>query len=465
MRAGRRKAKFGNCPAALATSHPAMTSLLPRRKTIVPILTLALAIAGSAQGQQLAFPTAEGFGRYAQGGRGGTVYHVTTLRDAGPGSLRDAVSQPHRTVIFDVGGVIQLTSPLQASANLYLAGQTAPGEGITVYGDAVSFTDAHHGIVRYLRFRMGHGGSTGKDAVTIGAGHDLIFDHVSVSWGQDENFSVTNSAANVTLQNSIVAQGLHPHSAGGLIQSAGGTSILRNLYIDNHTRNVKVKGVNQFVNNVVYNWEAGAYILGDSEHQSQANVTDNYFINGPGKASRPFTRGNGNFGLYARGNYQDSTRNGQLDGAEIPAARYGTVQWSAAPFAYPATTTMTAAQAYAQAVRHAGASLHRDAVDRRLIRELTSLGTLGEIIRDENQAPMAGPGSVKDGKAPQDADQDGMPDAWERRYKLNPTDPADGSLDADQDGYSNLEEYLQQLAGEGDGPRPGTPNSAPPKGT
>ncbi|RYU78571.1 pectate lyase [Hymenobacter persicinus] len=429
------------------------------------MLALTLGLAGPAAAQQLAFPTAEGFGRFAQGGRGGTIYHVTTLADAGPGSLRDAVSQPGRTVVFDVGGVIQLKSPLQASPNLYLAGQTAPGEGITVYGDAVSFTNAHHGIVRYLRFRMGHGGSAGKDAVTIGDGHDLIFDHVSVSWGQDENFSVTNSATNVTLQNSIVAQGLHPHSAGGLVQSTGGTSILRNLYIDNHTRNVKVKGVNQFVNNVVYNWEAGAYILGDSERQSQANVTDNYFINGPGKASRPFTRGNLNFGLYARGNYQDSTRNGRLDGAEIPVARYGTVQWSAAPFAYPTIKTMTARQAYDHALQRAGASLHRDAVDRRLLQELTSLGTLGQIIRDENEAPMAGPGAVKGGQAPLDTDQDGMPDAWEIRYKLNPKDAADGRLDADHDGYTNVEEYLQQLVGEGDGPRADTPTSAPPKGT
>ncbi|RZL02927.1 MAG: pectate lyase, partial [Hymenobacter sp.] len=211
------------------------------------VLAAALASTGLAHGQQLAFPTAEGYGRHAQGARGGTVYHVTTLLDSGPGSFREAVSKPGRTVVFEVGGIIQLKSPVQAAANLYLAGQTAPSEGITVYGDAVSFTNANHTIVRYLRFRMGHGGSTGKDAVTIGDGHDLIFDHVSVSWGQDENFSITNTARNVTLQNALVAQGLHPHSAGGLVQSTGGTSILRTLYIDNHTRNVKVKGVNQFI--------------------------------------------------------------------------------------------------------------------------------------------------------------------------------------------------------------------------
>lgn len=409
-------------------------------------------LTNAAAAQTLAFPAAEGFGRYATGGRGGAVYHVSTLQDAGPGSLREAVSQPNRTVVFEVGGVIRLRSPLVVAANLYLAGQTAPGDGIVVYGDAVSFTDANNTVVRYLRFRMGHGGSAGKDAVTIAAGHDLIFDHVSISWGQDENFSVTNDARNVTLQNSIVAQGLHPHSAGGLIQSTGGTSILRNLYIDNHTRNVKAKGVNQFVNNVVYNWEAGAYIQGDSERKSAANVTDNYFIQGPGRASKPFTRGNQNFSLYAHGNLQDSTCNGQLDGALIAQSSYGPVSWQPQPFAYPTIRPMTAAQAYAYVVQHAGASRYRDAVDTRLVQELTSLGRLGQIIKDENELPMRGPGVVKDGPAPLDTDQDGMPDTWERRYHLNPRNAADRNQDPDHDGYTNLEEYLQQLVEEGDGP-------------
>ncbi|WP_210116375.1 pectate lyase family protein [Hymenobacter fodinae] len=435
-----------------------------RRAVARVIAALGLLMATPVAAQTLAFPTAEGFGRFATGGRGGAVYHVTTLTDTEAGSLRDAVSQPGRTIVFDVGGVIRLTSPLTIAENLHLAGQTAPGDGIVVYGDAVSFTNANNTVVRYLRFRMGHGGSPGKDAVTIAAGHDLIFDHVSVSWGQDENFSVTNEARNVTLQNSIVAQGLHPHSAGGLIQSEGGTSILRCLYIDNHTRNVKVKGVNQFINNVVYNWEAGAYIQGDSERKSQANVMDNYFIQGPGKASQPFTRGNANFSIYAQGNFQDSTRNGKLDGAPILPAGYGVVSWQATPFAYPATTALTAQQAYAYVVQHAGASRHRDAVDTRLLQELTSLGKLGQIIQDENEAPMRGPGEVQGGLAPLDTDQDGMPDAWEQRYGLNPRDATDRNHDADYDGYTNLEEYLQQLVVEGNGPGT-TSRVSSPKGT
>jgi hypothetical protein len=421
----------------------------------LPFALAALLLTGSAAmptaRPQLAFPTAEGFGRFATGGRGGAVYHVANLDDAGPGSFREAVSQPGRTVVFDLGGVIQLKSPVTVAPNCYLAGQTAPGQGVTVYGSTVSFSGASNSIVRHLRFRLGLAGAPGTDAVTMNAGENLIFDHVSVSWGRDENFSVTGTAANVTLQNSIVAQGLHPHSAGGLIQASGGVSILRSLYIDNHTRNTKVKGVNQFVNNVVYNWEAGAYILGGSEHKSAANVTGNYFINGPGKASRPFTRGNLNFSLYAQGNFQDSTRNGQLDGAEIPAARYGGVSWVKAPFAYPPVQLLTASQAYTHALQQAGASLHRDEVDRHLLQELASLGRQGQIISDETAAPMAGAGTLPRGTALPDADQDGMPDAWEQGHHLNPRDAADRNHDDDHDGYTNLEEYLQELAGEGDG--------------
>jgi len=117
---------------------------------------------------------------------------------------------------------------------------------------------------------MGKGGDSGKDAAGIAEGQNMIFDHLSVSWGRDETFSINGDVHNVTIQNSIIAQGLETHSCGGLIQTGnGGISLLRNLYIDNKTRNPKVKGVNEFTNNVVYNWGGGGgYIAGDSEGQS-----------------------------------------------------------------------------------------------------------------------------------------------------------------------------------------------------
>lgn len=132
----------------------------------------------------------------------------------------------------------------------FLQPELTDSQGITVYGDGWSWSDANDSIVRYIRIRMGKGGTSGKDAITIASGARMIFDHVSVSWGRDETFSISGDAEDVTVQNSIIAQGLETHSCGGLMQTDGGISLFRNLYIDNKTRNPKVKGVNDFQNNV-----------------------------------------------------------------------------------------------------------------------------------------------------------------------------------------------------------------------
>jgi pectate lyase len=149
-----------------------------------------------------------------------------------------------------VGGTINITSRVVVSKNIYMAGQTAPGGGITVYGNGLSFSNADNAIVRYVRLRMGKNGDAGKDGVTIADGVAMIFDHLSVTWGRDETFSINGDVTNVTIQDSIIGQGLDTHSCGGLIQTDGGVSLFRNLYIDNKTRNPKVKGVNDFQNNV-----------------------------------------------------------------------------------------------------------------------------------------------------------------------------------------------------------------------
>ena len=249
----------------------------------------------------------------AVGGRHGEVYHVTTLADSGKGSLRDAVSKPGRIVVCDVAGIIRLQSPLAFSKNLTIAAQTAPGDGIVVYGNHVSFSGADNVICRYLRIRMGVNGKDGKDAAGVAYGANMIFDHMSVTWGRDECFSINgdpkkpgDQPRNITIQNSFIGQGLQPHSCGGLIQTTAenGVTLYRNLYIDNKTRNPKVKGLNQFVNNVVYNWgNGGAYIMGDTEQTSEADIRNNYFIVGAtlnydGKtlgATAPFTRYNEHF--------------------------------------------------------------------------------------------------------------------------------------------------------------------------
>jgi len=292
------------------------------KKKLSLLMGILLASSGlTVDAQQLAFPGAEGWGRFATGGRGGSVYHVTNLKDSGAGSLRDAVSQANRIVVFDVAGVIKLESRLVFAKNLYVAGQTAPGEGITVYGNGVSFSGATNTIVRYMRFRMGKNGDSGKDAAGIANGTNMIFDHCSVSWGRDETFSISPDGKgdlhSITIQNSIIGQGLLTHSAGGLIQ-ADSITLYRNLYVDNSTRNNKVKGRSQFVNNIVYNWSNGAYIMGgDSEGQSYCNIEGNLFMNGPSKGGDAFTGGNENFHFYGNDNWQDSDRDGTFDPSEV----------------------------------------------------------------------------------------------------------------------------------------------------
>ena len=286
------------------------------KKTLLMTLLLSAGLS-MAEAQQLAFPGAEGFGKYAVGGRKGTVYHVTNLNDSGAGSLRDAVSQPNRIVVFDVAGVIKLNSRLVFSNNLYVAGQTAPGEGITVYGNGVSFSGASNGIVRYLRFRMGAGGDSGKDAAGVANGTNMIFDHLSVSWGRDETFSISpdgkGELGNITIQNSIISQGLLTHSAGGLVQ-ADNITLYRNLYADNSTRNAKIKGKNQYVNNIVYNWANGCFIMGgDSEGTHYANAQGNLFINGPSGGGNAFGGANSDFHIYATDNWQDKDKDGTFD--------------------------------------------------------------------------------------------------------------------------------------------------------
>lgn len=398
-----------------------------------------------------AFPGAEGFGKWASGGRGGSVYHVTTRNDSGTGSFRDAVSATNRTVVFDVGGVIKIGERIIVSKDITIAGQTAPGEGVVVYGNGLSFTDANRSITRYMRFRMGVGGTSGKDGIALADGTDMIFDHCSISWGRDENFSISGGTGEdpgfITIQDCIVAMGLETHSCGGLIQDWNGVSLFRNLYIDNDTRNPKVKGINEFTNNVVYNWDDAAYILGDSDADSNANVRNNYFISGPNTSSAAFTRGNLNFHIYAENNWHDSNRNGILDGAVLSQTAYGTVDWQTGPYAYSSVKTMMDPPASLKYVAsRAGASVPiRDRIDTRLVKELMTFGTSGQLISNENNSPVYGIGILDSGITPTDTDQDGMPDYWEGSIAGLNKDIADHNGDADGNGYTNLEDYLNWL--------------------
>ncbi|KAF7163045.1 hypothetical protein CNMCM5623_008065 [Aspergillus felis] len=405
-------------------------------------LLVSLAAFSQAVTALVAFPGAEGFGANAIGGRNGQVYVVTNLNDTGAGSLRDAVSATDRIVIFAVGGVIKISDRIVVSKRVTILGQTAPGDGITVYGNGWSFSNADDAIVRYIRIRMGKGGSAGKDAITIADGNRMIFDHVSVSWGRDETFSMNGVVSNVTVQNSIIAQGLEPHSAGGLIQTDGGVSLFRNLYIDNKTRNPKVKGVNEFTNNVVYNWGGGGgYIAGDSD---DANIIGNYFISGPSTSVTAFTRGNANFHGYVDNNYYDSDRDGRLDGSELGASssNYGGMATASTKYNYPAVAhTMTPAEAVTYVTNDAGASKVRDSVDTQLIAQLQSWGTQGALISDE--ATMGGPGTLNGGTSATDTDGDGIPDAAEKQLGTDPN--TKDSMKLHSSGYTYLEVWANSL--------------------
>lgn len=427
-------------------------------KKIINVALSTLLLWGAlvgVNGQQLAFPGAEGFGKYATGGRTGSVYRVTNLNDSGSGSLRDAVSQPNRIVVFDVAGVIKLNSVLVFSANLYIAGQTAPGEGITVYGNRVSFSGADNTICRYMKFRMGSiYGDSGKDACGISNGKDMIFDHVSVSWGRDETFSISwdgkgAEPANITIQNSIIAQGLLAHSAGGLVQTNGGVTLYRNLYVDNDTRNNKIKGVNQYVNNIVYNWKSAAYIMGgDSEGTSYANCEGNLFVKGPANGGTPLSGANSNFNIYARDNWYDNNKNGTHDPYLVPNSEYsGGPTFVNQPFNYPTLPTVAATSLVDDVLPSVGASLPcRDYVDYYVVNEVKSLGSQGEIISSETQLPFGVPTSwvLWTGTPRTDTDVDGIPDAWEDANGLNKNSAADAMLIA-SNGYANIENYINSI--------------------
>ncbi|KAI5921511.1 pectate lyase C [Camillea tinctor] len=416
------------------------------RAAVATLLVLPFSSGVSAL---LAFPGAEGFGREAVGGRAGSVYHVTNLDDSGTGSFRDAVGGSNRIVVFDVGGTINITDRVVVSKNVYIAGQTAPGGGITIYGNGLSWSNADEAIVRYIRIRMGKGGSSGKDAITIAEGQDMIFDHVSVSWGRDETFSISGDVYNVTVQDSIIAQGLETHSCGGLMQTDHGVSLFRNLYVDNKTRNPKVKGMNDFQNNVIYNWGGGGgYIAGDSEGASYANIINNYFISGPSTSVTAFTRGNANFHGYVSNNFYDSDRDGTLNGAALCASTscYSAMDIVTEAYAYPGPTTLLSpADALEHVLSGAGASFPaRDGVDKRLVEEVQSFGTLGQLVSDETASPMYGPGYVAGGEKPVDTDGDGIPDEWEKANGLDYEDASD-AMAIGSEGYANIEVYINSL--------------------
>lgn len=452
-----------------------------------------------AYAQLPAFPGAEGEGRFTSGGRGGDVYHVTNLNDSGPGSLRyglDTAASSPRTIVFDIGGTIALNSGLTVRhPNLTLAGETAPGQGICIvnFGLGVNATNV---IMRHIRVRpgdaqKGSGAENGfnDDAISINRS-DVILDHVSTSWGIDENLSVAgNGTRRVTVQYSTISEGLaqtglyhgewdsnyapggtDSHSMGSLIKPGDGNGIVtfhHNLWSSNGNRNPAIGNYStdhtmrvDIRNNVMFNNRSNGYTSGESA-RVDLNYVGNYIIAGPstarGSRSVAFTASAANnVRIYSSGNKIDVFPNDALEDHSTQVNYLqGVFTVANGPFSLAPVTTDTADAAYIKVADTAGAFYwNRDAVDARLIAELRT--QKGRIINSQDEA--GGYPQLPNANRPAnwDSDGDGMPDAWEQRFVgLDPLLP-DNNGDLNGNGYTNLEDYLHFVAQGAAVPEPGS---------
>lgn len=416
--------------------------------------------------QPLAFPTAEGGGRHASGGRGGRVYVVTNLDDDGVGSLRHALAQPGaRTVLFAVDGTITLRSTLTIRhGDLTIAGQSAPGDGICVTGYPVRIA-ADNVILRYLRFRMGDLARVEDDALGGRKIRDVIVDHCSCSWSVDECTSFYETER-FTLQWCLISHSLShashskgPHGFGGIWGGKDAT-FHHNLLAHHSSRNPRFGSDGyspiDFRNNVVFNWGFKAAYGGG--RGGRINFVGNYYK--PGPATRPEKReclldaaDDRSSQCYIAGNVLEGskrvTRNNRLGVQENLTPH----TFSDTPFPSTPIVQQTPRRAYRRVLADAGCSHRRDSYDRRVVEEVrkgrfvpygaTFDGGGNGII--DSQEEVGGCPVLQTAEAPRDSDEDGIPDRWERRHGLNPTDAADGNACTLHPQYTNLEVYLEAL--------------------
>ena len=405
-----------------------------------------------------AFPGAEGFGALAIGGRGGEIVHVTNLRDSGPGSFREAVSRPSRIVVFDVGGIVDLATVVPVSSNLTILGQTAPGEGICFYRNSVTLDNASNVIVRYLRFCQGIAGDRSQKAFGMARKcSNIIVDHCSIEWGRWDDLGITVGSSTITVQNCIMAEGIHPQSFGALIDMVTDITLSHNLWMSNESRNPKANGTVQYVNNVVYNWGYTGLCGGHEGIDRRLDLIGNYFIAGPSSNDRFAGQFWATDHVYQEGNFVDLDRDGKLNGTlaapedfhRADESGYTLPTFINEPTLHPPIPVVadSAEQAYIKVASGAGCSLHRDPVDLRLIGELTSLGLKGQTLPHtdaQGEALAGGIGKIDGGIPPVDSDRDGIPDAFEKAHGLDPRNPADAAK-SDASGYMNIEVYANSL--------------------
>lgn len=460
------------------------------------LTTLAFAAVGATPNAEdsatPAFPGAAGYGKYTKGGRGGVVYEVTNLNDTGPGSLRAAIEAiGPRTVIFRVSGTITLESALKIS-NPYItiAGQTAPGDGITIRKHQISI-NASEVIIRYIRVRLGDESGEDADAISSRYTENIIVDHVSASWSVDETMSIYH-CKNITVQWCLIAESMYhsnhvkgSHGFGG-IWGSNYSTYHHNLLAHHSSRNPRFasgSGYTDYRNNVVYNWGYNSAYGGEKEQRGNAkfnfttvNMVANYYKPGPATikgemrhrivspSSRQLADDFGQW--YVADNAVDgnaTVTDNNWDGGVQP--QHGSAYIAGLkldkPFESMPINQQTAAEAYYSVLDNVGATLpKRDSVDARIVDETrggyaTYEGPTYEQNRDvldpakksgiiDSPADVGGWPELKSTPAPTDTDHDGMPDDWEIAKGLNPNNAADRNNIA-ADGYTMLEKYLNSI--------------------
>ena len=430
-----------------------------------------------------AFPGAEGFGAETIGGRGGTVIKVTNLNDSGAGSLRAAVeTSGARIVVFETSGIINLQKDLDIS-NPYItiAGQTSPG-GILITGWRTKII-THDVIIQHIRFRVGsHQITNGADPEQLDAldiwgkywgpneAYNIIIDHCSISWGVDETFSISGGVMNTTVQWSIISEGLssagHPkgeHSKGLMVSGKyvypNTLSLHHNYIAHNSDRSPFIyspDGVDtivDYVNNITYNWKGSLSPLGGGT--AKINWVYNYSKQGSASNDWSFEVTHDAAGispssqLYVLGNIGSSRLTQDAPHWNVGRHFYNelldTAWQKTTPWNVPPVTIRTMTESVANCIlTSVGATAPvRDSVDTRVVADFAA--ETGKII-DNVTYPDDFP-TFKNLPSPADTDNDGMADSWEVTEGLN-TKADDSNQDKDNDGYTNIEEYLHYLSAQ-----------------
>lgn len=381
--------------------------------------------------QELAFPGAEGFGKYTSGGRGGKVMIVTNLNDSGPGSLREAVeTQGARIVVFEVDGDIHLETPLRIdNDNITIAGQSAPGDGVCLC-DSPIIINASNVIVRYIRCRLGDKYVHDSDALSGGryGQKNVILDHISASWSIDECFSIYKTE-NLTVQWCLIANSLrqskHTKGAHGFGGIWGGlnASFHHNLLANHSSRNPRFSSVEgtknvDYRNNVVYNWGFKAAYGGG--RYGEINFCQNYYKPGPGTdngsrildvsddgTSRYFVEGN-----FIEGHPAATADNKLAVGGKNPAEAL-----VSAPFAKDEIVTQGPQELFAIVLDKVGCSFRRDSFDAAVVEQTrTGAATWGDRGFINTPEECGGYPILRKGTPAPDVNRNGIPDNLETRF-------------------------------------------------